>query len=72
MAEYIRDMFGLFVQEQWLKEINRQLNSVNRSINKARKAGRRVERKRYALQKLIDEYNARYNDGLGVREKEEH
>ena len=68
ILNYARDMFEMFVQKQWLKEINRQLASVNRAIKKARQAKQRVDHKRFVLQKLIDEYNARYDNGLSVKE----
>ncbi len=68
LSDYAHEMFEMFVQKQWLKEIDRQINAVNRSINKARKAKQRVDKGRFVLQKLIDEYNTRYHDSLCAKE----
>ncbi len=68
MADYIHKMFEMFIQRRWLKEIDHQLNAVNRSIRKAIKAKQSVDHGRFVLQKLIDEYNTRYHDGICVKE----
>ena len=70
MKEFIREMIELSAKKRWLKEIDRQLETVNRSIGKVRRAQQAVDRQKLILQGLIDEYNKRYHDGLGVKEED--
>lgn len=72
MKEFIREMIELSARKCWLKEIDRQLETVNRSIRKVRRAQQAVDRQKFVLQKLIDEYNKRYHDGLGVKEEQQN
>jgi hypothetical protein len=69
VKEFIREMIELSAKKRWLKEIDRQLETVNRSIRKVRRAQQAVDRQKLILQGLIDEYNKRYHDGLGVKEE---
>jgi hypothetical protein len=68
VRDYIRELIELSARKCWLKEIDRQLVAVNRAIRKARRAKQAVDRQKFVLQKLIDEYNKRYNDRLNVQE----
>lgn len=70
MIDFIRALIELSAKERWLKEIDRQLESVNRAIRKVDRAKQNVDRQKFVLQKLIDEYNMRYHDGLNVQEVE--
>lgn len=69
MIEYIQKMIELAAQKRWLKEIERQLNEVNRAIGKVRQAEQNVNRNKFVLKKLIDEYNSRFQECLEVKEK---
>lgn len=70
MRDSIREWIELLEQERWLKKINRKLDAVNRAIGKVRSAKRDADIQRYELDKMIDEYNMRYHDGLAVKEVE--
>lgn len=70
MKEFIREMIELSAKKRWLKEIDRQLETVNQSIRKVRRARQAVDRQKLILQGLIDEYNKRYHNGLGVKEED--
>ena len=68
MKEFIREMIELSAKERWLKEIDRQLETVNRSIGKVRRAQQAVDRQKLILQGLIDEYNKRYCEDGGAEQ----
>lgn len=70
MKEFIREMIELSARKRWLKEIDRQLETVNRSIREVRRSHQAVDRQKLILQGLIDEYNKRYHDGLCVKEED--
>lgn len=70
MRDSIREWIELLEQERWLKKINRKLDAVNRAIGKVRSAKHDADIQRYELDKMIDEYNMRYHDGLAVKEVE--
>ena len=55
LKQLIKESFELWVKKRWLKELNRSLDSYNKSNAKAR-------RDYYVLQVMLNEYNERYPD----------
>ena len=70
IREHIHEMFELHVKMLWLKEINIQLERVNRTARKIKRMKSKHERQNFVLKRLIEEYNKLYHDGLCTKEDE--
>ena len=57
MLELLQRSFGLWVENRWLKEIERATDDHRKAVEKA-------NRKFYVLRKLVDAYNERYDKNL--------
>ena len=57
LKELLKSSFDLWVKKRWLKEIDKCLNSYNKSRDKA-------ERDRYVLAVMLEEYKKRYGEDL--------
>ena len=64
VKDLLKRTLELWVQKRWLKEIDKCVNSYNKSKDKA-------ARDKYVLSVMIDEYNKRYGGDLKLGGKHE-
>lgn len=69
MLEIIRDMMKLRVQKRRLRAVERQIEKTNRAIGMVTVQRKCAMQQREKLEKMIEAYNAQYEDGLAVKEE---
>lgn len=64
LKDLLKAAFDLFVEQRWLKTIDKELNKFNRIKRERTKVDNELQKQQYILNMLIKRYNEIYGEKL--------